>query len=886
MSDERAKGVYLTDRWTTEDALNFSDFRSALQTILHTAETPLTVGVFGPWGSGKTSLMRMLRQDLEGSKKSGGDSINTVWFTAWKYDREDVLWRAFILRVLNALYPREDGEGPPKEWPPPEERPKKQDLDPDDLEQVKLLQRMEQSVYRPVEWEELGERTIKWGKLISNTTLAGAEIAASFFPGAAALGKLLKLVDDKDSPERIQAAAEALSREVQAHHRDQLFHMEQFEETFAEAIKKILGGEGRLVIFVDDLDRCLPEKAVEILEAIKLFMEVPGAVFVLGMDQRVIQRGIEARYGALFRRLEKGGELPIRGDSYLQKIVQIPFYLPALAVEGLEEFIESQDEALPPMTRQVFARGLYPNPRQVKRALNIFRLLQEIARRREALEISWPLLAKTVVIQTQYPELYQLWRSYPTLVQTLEEEYTSRPTTEEELLRGRGPARLREEAAGEAKTATEESEASAQEAAAGSGGLLDDFLRERRQYARLARMLTYPPEGEIGEGWERARFAGLSRSRMAAYVRLAGAVETEPEATPAAEVPADLLELFLSGDPVKRDDAAGRLDEQEDEASGPLHEAFRANLVQRLQDPGQATSARVSAGNALARLDDPRFRADAWFLPDEPLLGFVDVPAGPFLMGSNKETDPAAEDSETPQHEVSLPPYYIARYPVTVAQFRAFVEDSGHKVTDDRSLGGTANHPVVWVTWHEAIAYCDWLTERLREWGEGTPEPLASLLRHGGNDGRPWRVILPSEAEWEKAARGDDGRIYPWGGEFDPDRANVKATEIATTSAVGCFPGGTGAYGLQDASGDVWEWTRSLWGERSDKPEYAYPYKSDDGREKLDASDSVFRVLRGGSFANSASVCRCSFRDWYYPNRNYLSRGFRVAASPFSTSDL
>jgi predicted KAP-like P-loop ATPase len=82
MSDEAAKGVCLTDRWTTEDALNFSDFRSALQTILHTAETPLTVGVFGPWGSGKTSLMRMLRQKLEGSP---GDTIRTVWFTAWKY---------------------------------------------------------------------------------------------------------------------------------------------------------------------------------------------------------------------------------------------------------------------------------------------------------------------------------------------------------------------------------------------------------------------------------------------------------------------------------------------------------------------------------------------------------------------------------------------------------------------------------------------------------------------------------------------------------------------------------------------------------------------------------------------------------------------------------
>jgi hypothetical protein len=123
---------------------------------------------------------------------------------------------------------------------------------------------------------------------------------------------------------------------------------------------------------------------------------------------------------------------------------------------------------------------------------------------------------------------------------------------------------------------------------------------------------------------------------------------------------------------------------------------------------------RVAAGNALAQHGDPRFRTDAWCLPDEPLLGFVEIPAGPFLMGSDKTHDLELYDRELPQHEGTLPRYFIARYPVTVAQFRAFVEGAGSRPENPNSLQGLANHPVVSVSWYEAQQYCDWLTERLR----------------------------------------------------------------------------------------------------------------------------------------------------------------------------
>jgi len=357
-----------------------------------------------------------------------------------------------------------------------------------------------------------------------------------------------------------------------------------------------------------------------------------------------------------------------------------------------------------------------------------------------------------------------------------------------------------------------------------------------------------------------------------------------------------LLAEMLSGNRARVQEAVARLEEQEAERKGPLYQVIREQLLQTMRDPARPARERVSAGDALALVGDSRFCPDTWYLPDEPLLGFVKIPEGPFLMGSDKARDPDANDAEMPQHEVALPTYYIARYPVTVAQFRTYVKDI--RPSREGEVKGWGNHPMVGVNWNEALGYCRWLTEKLRGWKQ-TPEWLTTLLRK-----REWAITLPSEAEWEKAARGglrvseglapagpsglriafrgenpNPGHVYPWGDRPDPNRANYSETEIGTTSAVGCFLGGVSPYGVEDLSGNVWEWTRSLWGMTSERPQFRYPYDLRDGRENLEASQPVRRVLRGGSFNNESKDVRCTYRISNEPNKSGEVMGFRVVVA-------
>jgi len=309
---------------------------------------------------------------------------------------------------------------------------------------------------------------------------------------------------------------------------------------------------------------------------------------------------------------------------------------------------------------------------------------------------------------------------------------------------------------------------------------------------------------------------------------------------------------------------------QDSEMGKDLLERVQQRLVKLLQAGALTAVERVAAGDVLAHLGDPRFRADACFLPDETLLGFVEIPSGLFQMGGDEYGD------ERPIHSADLSSFYIARYPVTVAQFQAFADTADFEPGNDNALQDPASRPVRYVNWYEALAYCDWLTETLKVW-EQTPKALAERLARG------WRFTLSTEAQWEKAARGKDGRTYPWGEGVDPGKANYRDTGMGDTSVVGCFPGGKSPFGVEDMSGNIWEWTRSLWGKNAFEPEFKYPYNPIDGRENLEASDDYRRVVRGGAFLNDDGGVRCAYRGSGGPHDRDNYSGFRVVFSPSPT---
>ncbi len=303
-------------------------------------------------------------------------------------------------------------------------------------------------------------------------------------------------------------------------------------------------------------------------------------------------------------------------------------------------------------------------------------------------------------------------------------------------------------------------------------------------------------------------------------------------------------------------------------------------LATMTDDDHVAASVRAAAGNTLARLGDTRFRAGAWFLPDDGLLGFVEIPEGSFSMGTKEEDIPDLKKKfggdekwykrEIPLHGQFVKAYYMSVFPVTVAQFRAFVEESGRKPSDDDSLKGVGNHPVVYVSWYDAVAYCEWLTESLREW-EDTPAVLKQKLNKD-----KWVVRLPSEAEWEKAARGDkDTRHFPFGDDIDPNKANYYDTRIWRTSPIGCFSKGASPYHIQDMSGNVFEWCSTKWEDDYQK------YKDDNSTEGGDP-----RVLRGGAFYGSHGYVRCACRLRDFPGYGGGSVGFRIVIAPRINSDL
>ena len=218
------------------------------------------------------------------------------------------------------------------------------------------------------------------------------------------------------------------------------------------------------------------------------------------------------------------------------------------------------------------------------------------------------------------------------------------------------------------------------------------------------------------------------------------------------------------------------------------------------------------------------------------------IPAGVFMMGYSEGLD-----DEKPPHEVDLPEYSIDLFEVTNAEFAAFVEATGFQTEAeqagssrawrDERADGEDSHPVVRVSWKDAIAYCEWAGKR-----------------------------LPSEAEWEKAARGAEALIYPWGNEYVTGRANGRDTGIRGTVAVGSYGDGVSPYGVFDMAGNVREWTAD--------PGYL-PYPGNTTPSAYYGEE--LRVLRGGGWFDDPPDLRATRRNPTAPSAANWDIGFRCA---------
>lgn len=766
-----------------DDALGFEPYvRALVNMILDSGtDTPLTIGIFGPWGSGKTSLMRMVEDGItQGAVKD--DPYPTVWFDAWKYDKEDVLWRALLIRVLEALRP-----AAPKE---DEKESKEAKEARENLEQ--RLDDLQGSLYHIIDREELGSFQLDWKELAQGAIKGGIHFGLSFLP---VVGRLLpQMLNSKTKEKAEEALVEGdldhlakfltgIERERIRVFREHVTSLEQFQHQFAELVQELVVQQNKkLIVIVDDLDRCLPEKAVEVLEAIKLFLDVDGCIFLLGIDHQVIARGVEIRYRELGLQQDDEQDF-IDGTRYLEKIIQLPFHIPVIDRENLHGFVSGLASTWPDLNPEaedynpgdsecarVFSKVVDDNPRQVKRTINAFLLLWRLRdasleygnqQQKNAMQSITPVrLAKVVAIQQLANPFYDVIKRQPGLLGRLEEH-------------------LRREAQPTPSTPENPTASEAQDT-------LSESLRHFASQRVLRELLTMHEAGMEDVNFTRLDGGGKS----------------------VAMTPTELRMYF-------------------------------------------------TLSSSTEKADEDEELPIAVFEPET-----MPIPEGPFLMGTKPEDFKTmgvdSRSNETPQHEVHLSAYRIGKYPVTNVQYQAFIADSDHRSPTgwdaDTFPEGMEEHPVVNVSWDDVTAYCEWLSEKTGK-----------------------HYTLPTEAQWEKAARGEDGRLYPWGNEWEKEKLNSKESSLQQTTPVDQFvqAGGGSPYDVFDMAGNVWEWCQDWYSDTI--------YESRKDTKVVDPSgpdDGSYRVLRGGSFDSNRQYCRCAVRYGLFPNLHDYLRGFRIVLLP------
>lgn len=294
-----------------------------------------------------------------------------------------------------------------------------------------------------------------------------------------------------------------------------------------------------------------------------------------------------------------------------------------------------------------------------------------------------------------------------------------------------------------------------------------------------------------------------------------------------------------------------RLDEMRGKATydiSEMHKHIRAAGEEvYLQEDNEKAGHRLgsySEQEAAALLDEAQWRE---------LESMVYVPAGVFLMGSD---DPRTNDANRPMHKVRTKAYWIDKYPVTMAQYARFIAANEYRVPlnwkDGRIPRGLAMHPVTMVSWYNARDYCAWAGKR-----------------------------LPTEAEWEHAARGEDGRLWPWGNRMQPENLNTYYT-VGHTTPVDAYPRGASPYGVMDMAGNVQEWVADEFAPYpgTQAPDEIFQAKDIDPgytRGSEEKERLIYFVMRGGSWKSDPFSTYTFHRNYSMPNYASDFFGFRCA---------
>jgi hypothetical protein len=346
----------LDDNPTSEDNLGFAATADVIvKAIKNASRRPLTIGVFGGWGSGKTSLMQMVEASLK------RDRIKTVWFNAWKYSGKEVVWNALIQTVLLAMK--------------------------NDPEAVEASRR-----------EEFKRRVVSVSVSLAKYA---AKVGTRLVPGG--------LIQERD----IDDLWATFSSDVAD---GSLFEfMNRFESEFDRLVDDYVG-EDYMVVFIDDLDRCLPENAIEVMEALKLYLDKANCVFVIGVEPSIIEAAITLRYGA---------NSNLSASMYLEKIVQLPIAVPRARTKGGLGLISSgadafrfDEEEQQGQFEQLIKIGMDLNPRRMKRFANAY--VVALSGDPECSADDRLVLAKVLLIQMRFPEFYRELTRSPRLMKQLQ----------------------------------------------------------------------------------------------------------------------------------------------------------------------------------------------------------------------------------------------------------------------------------------------------------------------------------------------------------------------------------------------------------------------------------------------------------------------------------